>query len=139
MNTYFISGHLDLSPEAFNMYYKQEIDVAMKEGSHFIVGDAKGTDSMAQTYLRGCEYKNVTIYHMFDKPRNNVGFTNKGGFTNDLERDEAMTYNSTHDILWVRSVEESKKILGKKYKAGYISGTEKNRLRRQEKIKYCNK
>jgi hypothetical protein len=67
---------------------------------------------------------------MFDKPRNNFSFECKGGFTSDTERDESMTKDSDFNILWVRSEEETKKLLGKKYKPGFVSGTERNRLRR---------
>ncbi len=130
MNTYFISGHLDLSEARFDMEYKPKIDEAIKGGSHFVVGDAKGADTIAQCYLRSLGYWNVTVYHMFDKPRQEIGFKTMGGFTSDEQRDEAMTRDSTHDILWIRGAEETKFLLGKKYKPGYISGTEKNRLRR---------
>ena len=41
-----------------------------------------------------------------------------------------MTTSSHCDILWVRAPEEAKKLLGKKYKASFVSGTERNRLRR---------
>ena len=68
MSVYFISGHLDLSSQEFNLYYKEKIDEAIKNKSHFIVGDAKGTDSIAQSYLNSLQYKDVTVYNMFDKP-----------------------------------------------------------------------
>jgi len=116
MKTYFVSGHLDLTQEEFELHYKRELDKALKEGASFVIGDARGTDSMSQLYLLGMTEK-VTVYHMFKKPRNNAGFNMKGDFTSDKERDRAMTSASTHDIAWVRPGREN-------------SGTAKNLARR---------
>ena len=136
-NTYFISGHLDISEQDFDTHYKPHIDSALEEKAYFVVGDAVGADTIAQKYLFACcktdpsIHKRVVIFHMFDKPRNNIGqFNTMGNFTDDESRDAAMTNSSTKDILYVRSAEESKKLYGKKYRANRISGTEKNRLRR---------
>jgi len=49
-----------------------------------------------------------------------------------------MTYSSDVDIAWLRSPEETKKLLeanGEKYRPMRISGTEKNLLRRKNKNK----
>lgn len=137
--TYFISGHLDLTEKEFNKFYKERIQNAMSNDAKFVVGDAKGADSLAQQFLAkydltGClkDYK-VTVYHMFEKPRNNPNnFKTIGGFQSDEERDKQMTLNSDEDILWQRPVEEQKKKLGKKYNPLFINGTLKNMLRREE-------
>lgn len=128
----FISGHLDISPKEWEDNYKNRIDKAIKAGCSFVVGDAKGTDSISADYLWEQGVKDVVIYHMFDKPRNNPGYPTQGGFKTDTERDEAMTKNSKEDIAWVRSEEESKKLYGKKYRSGRISGTQQNLNRRIE-------
>lgn len=118
---YFISGHLDLTEEEFNLHYKPHIDEALKNNSSFVIGDAKGADSLAQQYLAD-KIKNVTIYHMFTTPRNNIGnFKTIGGFVSDNQRDSQMTKDSDIDIAWVRVGRER-------------SGTAKNIKRRQEKI-----
>jgi hypothetical protein len=113
---YFISGHIDLSEQDFITHYKPLLDKAIEEKAMFIVGDAAGTDTMAQKYLS--EYKErVLIFHMFDKVRNNVGgFKTIGGFKDDESRDKAMTLRSTKNILYIRSEGRSKKLYGKKYK-----------------------
>jgi len=132
--TQFISGHLDLSEKEFDDHYKTKIKNAIMNNDSFIVGDAKGADSIAQQFLKSnnISQEKVTVYHMFDEPRNNFGnFKTKGGFKNDDERDSQMTVDSNNDILWVRSEEEQKKRLGKKYNKSYINGTTKNMLRRQ--------
>lgn len=117
MKTYFISGHLDLTLEEFNIHYIPLINKAIEENSSFVIGDAKGADSMAQEYLKTFN-ANVKVYHMFSSSRNNCGYETVGGFSSDKERDEALTRDSTHDIAWVRPGREK-------------SGTAKNLKRRK--------
>jgi hypothetical protein len=118
---YFISGHLSLTQSEFDVHYKPLIDEALFHGYSFVVGDAKGADTMAQDYLYGKTDK-VTVYHMFESPRYNAGFTTEGGFLTDKERDSCMTDNSDRDIAWVREGRER-------------SGTQKN-LDRRSDLKY---
>jgi len=133
MPTYFISGPLNITEEDFNLHYKEKIDKAIAEGASFVVGDAQGTDTLAQLYLmnKGVE---VTVYHMFSKPRFNSvtknWFPMRGGFKHDEQRDHHMTKDSDVDIAWVRTVEEQKALYGANYRPR-VSGTEKNVLRRQ--------
>lgn len=71
--------------------------------SAFVVGDARGCDLMAQLYLRDARVLRVQVFHMFERPRNNVGgFPTVGGFATDSARDTAMTDVSDADIAWVR-------------------------------------
>ena len=118
---YFISGHLSLTHEEFDTHYKPLIDEALSHNSSFVIGDAKGADTLAQNYLFGKTYK-VVVYHMFETPRYNAGFPTEGGFQSDEERDIAMTNNSDRDIAWVRKGREK-------------SGTQKN-LDRRSDLKY---
>lgn len=39
-----------------------------------VVGDCSGVDKLIQEYLYNHNYQNVTVYHINNKPRNNVGF-----------------------------------------------------------------
>jgi hypothetical protein len=134
-NPHFVSGHLNLTQDEFDQHYSDKLRNAVACNYTIIVGDANGADAMAQKFLNDLGYQNVVVYHMFDKPRINVGnFPTVGGSKTDEERDELMTKNSNVDIAWVRSEEETKRMLlleGKKYKSGRISGTEKNILRRK--------
>lgn len=119
LTIYFISGHLDLTQEEFDTHYKPKIDQALASPFpvRFVVADARGADTMAQTYLRG-RGKDVTVFHMLATPRNNVGnYPTVGGFKTDEARDTAMTEVSDEDIAWVRPGREK-------------SGTQKNLLRR---------
>lgn len=125
---YFISGHRDITQKEFQRYYaKSIIDAVMKEPNtvEFVVGDYYGVDAMAQEYLANLKKTyskiKVSVYHMFDAPRNNFyQFPTVGGFENDHTRDCAMTVASDMDIAWVRS--------GK-----HNSGTAQNILRRKIK------
>lgn len=124
LNTYFISGHRDITPAEFETNYEPMINYVLSENpdAKFVVGDYYGVDIMAQNYLLDVlkiDGKNVTVYHMFDSPRNvNIKVANlKGGFQSDEERDAAMTNDSSYDIAFVRDHTK-------------LSGTAQNILRR---------
>ena len=123
--TAYISGHLDLTPEEWNEHYHLRVLKAALAGHCFVVGDAKGSDYLAQLSL-SLKHELVTVYHMLGSPRNLVSerFTTKGGFKSDNERDAAMTLASTYDIAWVRPGREK-------------SGTAKN-LKRRGLYKTCS-
>ena len=147
----FISGHIDLSLIEFNQYYKKKIDNAIELGHHFVIGDAKGADSLAQSYLNDlCNNKSsdmtkdrVIIYHMFTKPMNNKGkYKDICDFKSQNQKDKAMTLNSDYDIAYVRSPEITKRILeakGIKYDPKRKSGTQRNLDRRDKLNKKVNK
>lgn len=105
MATYFISGHLDLTLVEFREHYAPRIAAALADDADtsFVVGDARGCDLMAQLYLRDARALRVQVFHLLEKPRNNVGgFPTIGGFPTDSARDTAMTEASDADIAWVR-------------------------------------
>jgi hypothetical protein len=113
----FVSGHLDLTEEEFARHYAPKISEAVARGCRFVVGDARGADLLFQQHARA-QGLEVTVFHMFAGPRNNVGsFQAVGGFTSDAERDQAMTAASGFDVAWVRPGRER-------------SGTAKNLARR---------
>ena len=110
--TYFISGHRDVTEEEFDHYYGLHIYKAAANNAEFVIGDYEGVDKMAMDLLWGWRLNNVlpdikvTVYHMFDSPRNNPGWPTVGGFQTDEERDAAMTAASDRDIAWVRPGKE---------------------------------
>lgn len=123
---YFISGHRDFTEKEFNTNYIPKLKEAIKDDNYkFVVGDYRGVDEMAQTWLSKNlpekEHYRVTVYHMFDKPR--VYCSNKfllsGGYKSDVERDSAMTNASNVDIAFIHS-------------GRWNSGTAQNILRRFE-------
>ena len=130
MTTFFVSGHLDLTEEEFREHYLERIGGSRslwENGTlvpnNFVVGDARGCDALFQKYFKECSGtpEALTVYHMLEKPRNNV-YNSKtvGGFETDEERDAAMTAVSDFDIAWVRPGREN-------------SGTAKNIARRVSK------
>jgi hypothetical protein len=125
-NTYFISGHRNITEDEFEFIYQPAINAALyeNENAKFVVGDCVGVDIMAQNYLvdiLGIDPKRITVFHMFESPRNiNPKITStKGGFKSDEERDAAMTASSFKDIAFVRDYTK-------------ISGTGQNILRRHK-------
>ena len=98
----FISDHGDLTWEEFMEHYRPKLITALKENHSFVDGDFIGTDIICQSFLSPITDK-VTVYHMFDKPRNaKYNFSTVGGFQTDEARDSAMTNASDYDIAWVR-------------------------------------
>lgn len=126
--TFFISGHRDITETEFEINYIPKINEVLHNYDNpiFIMGDYQGVDIMAQNYLMdivGIEPEKVFVYHMFETPRNcNSKIINKiGGFQSDDERDEAMTAASSFDIAFIRD-------------NNVITGTGKNILRRYKLI-----
>jgi hypothetical protein len=120
MKTAFISGHIDLTDEEFILYYKEYLDIAIKEEHTFVIGESDGADKMAQIYLHEHNVKNITIYHLFEAPRVNLGnYSINGGYEKHSQKDKEMTLNSDYDIVWSR-------------RKG--SGTDQN-IKRREKLK----
>jgi hypothetical protein len=48
---------------------KKDIDKHMAKNHNIIVGEAPGIDSQVQKYLKEKNYKNVSVYTSYDKPR----------------------------------------------------------------------
>ena len=65
----------------------------------FVVAECDGADRMAQDYLLACGVapKSINVYHMLKAPRYlaNHNIPTIGGYTSDLQRDEAMTRTMT--------------------------------------------
>jgi hypothetical protein len=97
----FVSGHLDVTPAEFAEHYEAKLDRLVPEGHQFVVGDARGADTLAQQFLKS-RGASVTVFHMFTEARFNAGFPTSGGYQTDDERDAAMTHASDTDLAWVR-------------------------------------
>ena len=159
--TAFVSTHIDLSCDVFLLHYRNLLDVAIANGDYFILSTAGGAASMALEYLlsHNVSAAQITIYlHVPPVRRQKRGGANEtmrridrlgttpdalehyrkqgfgvrvinGGHT---ERDTAMTRESDYDILWVRPDDETKTLYGKRYRPGRVSGTQKNKDRREQ-------
>jgi hypothetical protein len=126
VQTVFISGHLDLTPQEFVDHYVLTIDAVLAENPNvsFVVGDSHGADVMAQHYLHSKGVTNVTVYYIkrFGKPLNNpYGYPTNGEYNSHNAKDSAMTRASQRDIAWIRPGRED-------------SGTGRNVKRRQQFI-----
>lgn len=108
-DTYFISGHRDLTENEFEYYYIPLIQEAISENPNakFVIGDCDGCDIIAQNYLVKIinDIANITVYCIGDTPRNinpEIIYI-KNGFVDDREKDVAMTNASFKDIALVRN------------------------------------
>lgn len=137
-NIAFVSGHMDMNLPEFLEHYKETLDNAVQAGHKFVMGSAQGVDALALNYLleSGVPPKDITVYYLNKKEDTRSSFEALGvnigeHHTNSYsQRDALMTQNSTYDIAYVRSAEESKKLYGEKYDPTKISGTEENLRRR---------
>lgn len=116
-----ISGHLNTTLAEFHKFYSGEIEKCAKEGYKFIVGGAKGTDTLAQLHLMRVlnDLSAVTVYDRGDEDnRQHKSFQHKNGYASYTQRDENMTAESSMDIAFL-------------HKDGGGSGTAANIIRRK--------
>lgn len=123
-NTYFISGHRNLTETEFEYYYIPAIINVLDNNpeAKFVVGDSVGCDVLSQNYLidvLGVDPDRITVYCVDEHPENaHPKITNiENRFGNHDVKDEEMTKKSIADIAFVRTWKE-------------ISGTAQNILRR---------
>src|SRR5438045_8113469 len=72
LETIFVSGSMSFKtlPDSA----RERLDQHITNGSHFLVGDAPGVDTLVQQYLSNLHYTNVTVCHIGNVPRINFGF-----------------------------------------------------------------
>lgn len=103
MITVFVSGHLDVTDGEFAEHYAPAIRAHHAARGAFVVADARGVDQRAQRLLLELGSRQVTVFHMLNAPRANLGnWPTRGGYSSDRARDEALTAVSDCDIAWVR-------------------------------------
>ena len=100
----YVFGNGNINFGDFICCYEAHLrNLVAKPGSHFIVCDFRGVDTLTMELLKS-ETENVSIYHIGDRPRYIPDrFRTKvsqwefvGGFKTDLERDSAALENCTH-------------------------------------------
>ena len=134
---YFVSGHVDVTQQDFDDHYKNELIEATKsKNSRFVMGNAKGIDTMALEFLIELlgpdNLYRITVYHLGKKSHlKDKRIRTIGGFGNHNNKDTAMTNASNKDIAWVRPEEESRILYGSNYNPNRISGTQHNINRRK--------
>ena len=101
MKIAFVSGHISITEEEFELHYREHLDNAIKDGHSFVIGESDGVDQMAQRYLSEKGIKNITVYHLFESPRLNLdNFKSVGNYEKHSIKDKDMTLNSDYDIAW---------------------------------------
>lgn len=112
MCRYFISGHRNITEEEFIEHYTPQIDISIKNGDSFVVGDCEGVDAKAMQYIWEKGYNNLTVYYIGITARHNPGFKSVNQWVDgsiidsDYKRDILMSLNSDQDIAWIRTGKE---------------------------------
>ncbi len=103
----FISGHLNLTPQQFELWYVPAILRAIEAGHSFVVGDAPGADEMAQNFLAEHGVVDVTVVWCanYIAPRNfpdrnycHRHWDKLARGRSQKEKDRVMTLMSDYDI-----------------------------------------
>ena len=88
---------------------KSEIQSVLDDAVHIIVGDANGADKAIQAYLSDVNYKTVTVFHVGETSRNNVGLwdaqqvpaaSNLKGRAFYTEKDKVMALKADYGIVF---------------------------------------
>ena len=67
----FVSGSISI--KTLPQVAIEKLDLIMSKNFQILVGDANGVDSLIQQYLFNKKYSNVTVYHVGNYTRNNIG------------------------------------------------------------------
>ena len=67
----FVSGSIRI--KTLPQLAIQKLDLIISKNLQILVGDANGVDSLIQQYLVTNNYLNVTVYHVGNHIRNNIG------------------------------------------------------------------
>ena len=108
MKKVFISGSMSI--KKLDELVRNSLEKIIALNLQVLVGDAYGVDKLVQEYFYNQNYYNVTIYTIFDIPRNLVSnkFLIKKINTNGLKgrkaqekKDETMTFESNYSfVIW---------------------------------------
>jgi len=98
--TVFISGSRSvtaLPPDAI-----KALDQLIEDRATVLIGDAAGVDTLVQQHLADRDYDLVTVHHIGDQPRNNLGFeTVKVDGTRQTDKDSYMASRADSGLaIW---------------------------------------
>jgi hypothetical protein len=129
MKKVFISGSMSI--KKLDNLVIESLDKIIFNNLQVLVGDAYGVDKLVQEYFFYRNYFNVTVYTIFDNPRNflsnhfkikKIEVTNLQGRKAQEKKDEAMTMESDYSfVIWdgkskgsfnniLRAIENNKKL-----------------------------
>ena len=79
---------------------KTSLDKIMELGFTVFVGDCYGVDTLVQEYLK--DYRSVVVFHIGDKPRNNLGFaSSRVSSGRQTDKDAAMAEGADYGLaIW---------------------------------------
>lgn len=110
MKKVFISGSIAI--KALPECVLQSLDKMMQNNLEILVGDASGIDEQIQKYFSKHKYKNVTVYSIYNQPRNlnssnfnvkviDVKIKSNSEREKQKEKDKAMTNDSEYSlVIW---------------------------------------
>lgn len=93
---YAIIGPQNISSLDFAVHYPDLLDRVLDDpNGKVIVSDDSGVSIYTIKYLQNHQYRNITVYHLGDKPRHKVGkYPTKGGFRTVSELQAALLTDS---------------------------------------------
>lgn len=106
----FISGSISIKKLPSEVL--KSIDKIISNNFEILIGDANGVDKLVQHYCLGKKYFDVTIYSIFEYPRNkasekfgfkkiHVDYNIKKGIERQKQKDKVMTEDCTYClIIW---------------------------------------
>jgi hypothetical protein len=100
MNTVFIGGSRSIS--RLNKKLKNILNVILDKNLTVLIGDANGADKAIQDYLLNKNYKNVLVYYMENKCRNNLGNWDTVPVNTDI-KDKTYKYYFVKDLHMARA------------------------------------
>lgn len=79
---------------------KASLDKIRELGFTIFVGDCYGVDALVQDYLK--DYRRVVVFHIGDRPRNNLGFdTVRVSGSRQTDKDAAMAAGADYGLaIW---------------------------------------
>lgn len=76
---------------------KASLDKIKELGFTVFVGDCHGVDTLVQDYFK--DYRRVNVFHIGDKPRNNLGFdTVRVSGSRQADKDVAMAESADYGL-----------------------------------------
>lgn len=98
--TVFVSGSRSI--KSLPAQARDHLDRYIAQGAHILVGDAPGVDALIQRYLRNANYSQVTVFHIGEHPRNNIGFkTERVAGSRQTDKDAQMAQRADRGLaIW---------------------------------------
>src|SRR5712692_1171667 len=99
-NTIFVSGSRSI--KTLPTEARDSLDRYIRDGNPILVGDAPGADALVQRYLSDRSYQKVSVCHVGNAARNNLGFdTIRVDGNKQVDKDAYMAEHADHGLaIW---------------------------------------